>query len=117
MLNNVKVEDSVVETGYSNWKNARSAEKGFQKHEAPQFHQATIQRLNKKTNLKQGIFVKKDLCLCNLARKGLAFRGHGYHKDSKLKQFLNFSGEDDLAFTEWLIKNKPALLLKLKMKC
>ena len=37
MLNNVKVEDSVVETGYSNWKNARNADKGFQKHEAPQF--------------------------------------------------------------------------------
>ena len=29
MLNNVKVEDSFLETGYSNWKSARSADKGF----------------------------------------------------------------------------------------
>ena len=34
MLNNVKAEDSFVKTGYSNWKNARSADKVFQKHES-----------------------------------------------------------------------------------
>ena len=30
MLNNVKIEDSFLKTGYSNWKNARSADKEFQ---------------------------------------------------------------------------------------
>ena len=29
MINDIKVEDSFVKTGYSNWKNARSNVKGF----------------------------------------------------------------------------------------
>ena len=40
MLNNVKVEDSQVKTGYCNWESARSADKWFLKHKSLKSHQA-----------------------------------------------------------------------------
>ena len=45
MLNNVRVEEPFVKIGYSNWKSARSADEGFQKHESLKCHQTAIQRL------------------------------------------------------------------------
>ena len=39
-----------------------------------------------------------------LARQGLLFRGHGDNKGSNFKQLLNFRGEDELVFAEWLKK-------------
>ena len=45
ILNNVKVEDSFLKSGYSNCKNARSADKEFQKDECSKCHQKVIQRL------------------------------------------------------------------------
>ena len=97
MLNNVKVEDSFVKTGYSNWKNPRSAYKGFQKHEFFKCHQRAIQKLV--------IFDKNNvMSLLYLSRQGSPFRGHGDDKDSNFKQLLNFCGEEDLAFVELLKK-------------
>ena len=45
MQNNIRVENSFIEKGYSNQKHARSTDKGFQKHESPNCHQQTIQKL------------------------------------------------------------------------
>ena len=42
MVNNVKLEESFVKTGYSNWKKARSADKGFQKHESSKRYQTVL---------------------------------------------------------------------------
>ena len=42
---NVKEESVFVKTGDSNWENARSPNKGFQKHESLKRHQAAVQRL------------------------------------------------------------------------
>ena len=39
MINDIKVVKSFVKTGYSNWKNARSNDKGFHQHETLKFHQ------------------------------------------------------------------------------
>ena len=68
MLNNVKVEDPFIKTGYSNWENAISTDKEFQKHESSKtsgnlenyttcFHNAE-KHIGKKAVSKQGIFVK-----------------------------------------------------------
>lgn len=45
MLNDIRVENSFVKTGYSNWKDARGADKDFHQHESSNCHQQTIQRL------------------------------------------------------------------------
>ena len=58
MLNNVKVEDSFVKTGHSNWKNARSADKVFQKHEFLECHQTAIQRHVEITKTAQDVSTK-----------------------------------------------------------
>ena len=104
MLNTVIVEDSFVKTGYSNWKNARGANKGFQKHEFSKCHQTAIQRLveiqkttqDVSTTLKNNLtekqcenrasLLKFMSCLRYLARQGLSFRGHRCDKDCNFKQ-------------------------------
>ena len=45
MLNDIRVENYFIKTGYSNWKHARSTDKGFHKHEFSNRHQQAIQRL------------------------------------------------------------------------
>ena len=45
VLNNVKLEDSFVKAGNIDWKNTRSADKGFQKHKTLKYHQTVNQRL------------------------------------------------------------------------
>ena len=45
MINEIKVENSFVKTGYSKWKNARSKDKGFQQHETSKCHQQALQKL------------------------------------------------------------------------
>ena len=45
MLNYIRVENCSIKTGYSNWKHARSTDKGFHKHEFSNCHQKVIQRL------------------------------------------------------------------------
>ena len=103
MLNNVKVDNSFVKTEYSNWKNARGADKGYQTHKSSKFDQTALQRLVEilkttqyvsttlKNNLTEKQFesrtslLKVLLCLCYLARQGLPFRGHGDDKDSTFK--------------------------------
>ena len=114
MLNNVKVEDSFRKIGYSNWKNTRSVDKEFQKHESSKFHQAAIQRLAEILKTTQDVFttlkttrdvstmLKNNLtemqcenrasllkclsCLCYLAGQELPFRAHGDDKKSNFKK-------------------------------
>ena len=45
MLNDIRVENSLIKTGYSNWKHARSTDKSFHQHESSNSHQQAIQRL------------------------------------------------------------------------
>ena len=122
MLNNVKVEDSFVKTGHSNWKNARSADKVFQKHEFLECHQTAIQRHVEITKTAQDVStkLKNNLtetqcenkasllkimsCLRYLYRQRLPFRWHRDDKDFNFKKLLNFRGENDLAFAQWLKK-------------
>ena len=105
MLKTVIVEDSFVKTGYSNWKNCRGANKGFQKHEFSKCHQTAIQRLveiqkttqDVSTTLKNNLtetqcenrasLLKFIPCVsANLARQRLSFRGHRCNKDCNFKQ-------------------------------
>ena len=44
-LNNVKLENSFEKAGDIDWKNTRSADKGFQKHKTLKCHQIVNQRL------------------------------------------------------------------------
>ena len=102
MLNNVKVDDSFVKAEYSNWKNSRSADKGYQKQKSSKCDQTSLQRLVEilkttqdvsttlKINFTEKQFESKTsllnvlLCLCYLARQGLPFRGHEDDKHSPL---------------------------------
>ena len=120
MINDIKVENSFVKTGYSNWKNARSNDKGFHQHETSKCHPKAIQKLTEipkftkdvatmfKTNMTETqrenrtSLLKIMSCLHYLARQGLPFRRHGDEKDANFKQLIRFSAEDDPAFTEWL---------------
>ena len=120
MINKVKVENFFVKTGYSNWKNARSKDKGFHQHETSKCHQHAIQKLIEipkstkdvatpfKTNMietqreNRASLLKIISCLCYLARKGLPFRGHGDEKDANFKQLIRFRAKDDPAFATWL---------------
>ena len=45
MLNDIRVKNYFVKTEYSNWKHARSPDKGFHQHETSNCHQQAIQRL------------------------------------------------------------------------
>ena len=47
MLNDIKVEDAFIKTGYSHWKHATSKDKGFIKHESSNCHQQAALRLIK----------------------------------------------------------------------
>ena len=102
MLNNFKVEDSFIQTGYSNWKNAKSANKRFQKNESLKCHQTAIQRLVEISKTTQDIptTLKNNLtetqcenrtsllkilsCLRYLSGQGLPCRGHGDDKNLTL---------------------------------
>lgn len=126
MLKNVKVEDSFVTTGYTNWKNARSTDKGFNKHESSKCHKQALQRLveipkstedvsqllqSNHTNLQsqsRASLLKIISCLRYLARQGLSLRGHGDDKESNFTQLLKFRAEDDAAFKEWLEKKNQS---------
>ena len=120
MINDIKIQNSFVKTGYSNWKNARSNDKGFHHQETSKCHQQAIQKLIEipkftkdvatmfKTNMTETqrenrtSLLKIMSCLHYLARQGLPFRRHGDEKDANFKQLIRFSAEDDPAFTEWL---------------
>lgn len=124
MLTNVKVEDSFVRTGYTNWKKARCTNKGFNKHESSKCHEQAMQRLieipkstkdvsqllqSNLTDLQsqsRASLLKIISCLRYLARQGLPLRGHGDDKDSNVTQLLKFRAEDDPAFKEWLEKKQ-----------
>ena len=45
MLNDIRVGNSFIKTGCSNWKHAGSTEKGFHQHEFSNWHQKAIKRL------------------------------------------------------------------------
>ena len=45
MLNDIRVENSFITTGYSNWKHARSTYNGFHQHGSSNCYQQAIQRL------------------------------------------------------------------------
>ena len=45
MINDIKVDHSFVKKGYSNWKNARSNDRGFHQHKTSKCHQQAIQKL------------------------------------------------------------------------
>ena len=47
MLNDIRVENAFIKTGYSNWKHARSTGKGSHKHESSICRQQAIQGLIK----------------------------------------------------------------------
>ena len=86
MINGIKVENSFVKTGYSNWKNARSNDKGFHKQDTSKCPQQAIQKLTEipkftkdvatmfKTNLTETqrknrtSLLKIIFCLCYLAQ-------------------------------------------------
>ena len=120
MINDIKVENSFVKTGYSNWKNARSNDKGFHHQETSKCHQQAIQKLIEipkftkdvatmfKTNMTETQrenrtpLLKIISWLHYLARQGLPFRRNGDEKDVNFKQLIRFSAEDDPVFTEWL---------------
>ena len=120
MINDIKVEDSFVKRGYSNWKNARSNDKGFHQHETSKCHQqaiknlieipkftkdvATIFKINMtETRWENRISLLKMIsCLRYLARQRQPFRGHGDEKDANFKQLICFRAEDDPAFAMWL---------------
>ena len=45
MLTDIRIENFLIKTGCSNWKHARSVDKGFHQHESSNCHQQAIQRL------------------------------------------------------------------------
>ena len=120
MINDIKVENSFVKTGHSNWKNARSNDKGFHQHDTSKCHQQAIQKLTEvpkstkdvatvfKTNMTETQHenrtssLKIISCLRYLAHQGIPFRGHGDEKDPNFKQLIRFCAEDDPAFAKWL---------------
>ena len=97
MLDNIKVEDLFVKTGYTNFKNTRSAETGFQKT-TQDVSTALTKHLTETKCENRASLLKILSCLRYLARQGLLLRGHGNNKDSNFKQLLNVRGEDDLTF-------------------
>ena len=119
-LNDIRVENSFIKTGYSNWKHARSTDKGFHQHESLNCHQQAIQRLieipmsteddsemikSNSTEVKsqnRACLIKISSPLRYLARQGLPLRGHGNDQDSNFKQLLTCRAEDDPVFSEWL---------------
>ena len=119
-LNDIRVENSSIKTGYSNWKHARSTGKGFHQHESLNCHQQAIQRLieiskstedvseiikSNSTEVKsqnRACLIKIISCLRYLAHQGLPLRGHGNDQDSNFKQLLTCRAEDDPVFSEWL---------------
>ena len=117
-MNDIRVENSFIKIGYSNWKHARSTDKGFHQHEF--LNQQAIQRLieipkstedvsemikSNSTEVKsqnRACLIKFISCLRYLARQGLPLRGHGNDQDSNFKQLLTCRAEDDPVFSEWL---------------
>ena len=107
MINEIKVENLFVKTGYSNWKNARS-NKGFHQHETSKCHQQAIQKLIEipkftknvatmfkttmtETQQKNRTFLLKIISsLRYLARQGLSFKGNGDEKDANLNQLIRY---------------------------
>ena len=124
MLNDVKVEDAFIKTGYSHWKHATSKDKGFIKHESSNCHQQAALRLIiiPRTTANISEILSNDLietqkknrdslmhiisCLRYLARQGLPLRGHGDDANSNFNQLLKFRAENDHVLLEWLDKNK-----------
>ena len=114
MLNDLRVENSFIKTGYSNWKHGRSTDKSLN------YHQRAIQRLIEipkstedvsemiKSNSAEvqsqnsACLIKIISCLCYLARQRLPLRGHGNDQDSNSKQLLQYRAEDHPVFSEWL---------------
>ena len=45
LLNDIRVKNYFIKTGFSNWKYATSTDKGFREHESSNRHQQAIQRL------------------------------------------------------------------------
>ena len=120
MLNDLRVENSFIKTGYSNWKHGRSTDKGFHQHESLNYHQRAIQRLIEIPKSTEDVsemikinsaevqsqnsacLIKIISCLCYLARQRLPLRGHGNDQDSNSKQLLQYRAEDHPVFSEWL---------------
>ena len=92
MLNDVRVENAFIKTGYSNWEYSRSTDKCFHKHESSNYHQQAIQGLIKipksaddvsemvKSNLTEvrsqnrACLIKIISCVRCLTRQGLPLR-------------------------------------------
>lgn len=104
ILNNVKVEDLFVKTECSNWKNARSADTGFQKHKSSKCHKTAIQGpvqvpkttqddsitlINNLTETQcenRASLLKIMLCVCYFAKQELPFTGHVDDEDTNFGQ-------------------------------
>ena len=129
MINDIKVEDSIVKTDYLIWKNARSNDKGFHHHETSKCHQQAIKNLIEipkftkcvttmfKTNttetqrINRTSLLKIISCLLYLTCQELSFRGHGDEKDINFKQLIRFRAakwlkEKNLSYTSPEIQNK-----------
>lgn len=122
MLNDLKIEDAFIKTGFSHWKHATTKDKGFQKHESSKCHQQAALRLVTipRTTANVSEMLSNNLietqrknreslmhiisCLRYLARQGLPLRGHGDDKDSNFTQLLKFRAENDRVLLEWLEK-------------
>ena len=120
MINEIKVEGSIVKTDYLIWKNARSNDKGFHQHETSKCHQQAIKNLIEILKFTKGVttmfktnttetqrvnrtsLLKIISYLLYLTCQGLSFRRHGDKKDINFKQLIRFRAEDDPALPKWL---------------
>ena len=55
VINDIKIVNSFVKTGYSNWKNARNNDKGFHQHATSKCHQQAIQKLIETPKFTKGV--------------------------------------------------------------
>ena len=90
MLNDIRVENSFIKTGCSNWKHAGDTDKGFHQHESSNCHQQAVQRLIEipKSMENNSEMIKSNLteyCVIWLV-KDYFLREHGNDQESNFKQ-------------------------------
>ena len=124
MVSCSKAEKAFVLEGFSNWKNAATKGRGFDKHVSSQSHQEAIERLNKIpatcrnvgnmiSSIRETEMSNSRQCLLKilsnirfLARQALPLRGTGDEKDSNFHQVYKLRAEDNPLLEEWLSTRK-----------
>ena len=120
-----KSDDAFLTTGFCNWKNATSKDKGFAKHEGSSCHKEAVERhvtLPQETeDIKESMSDayatearSNRKCLLTilqniqyLARQGLPLRGQGSGENSNFTQLLVLRSNDIPKLEDWLRKKKP----------